>query len=142
MARAAPAAAELPGDLVVTPREIGARPGVTTVHRPGWGMAPRAAGCHVCGRDQEGNRRVRVIEGPGIQVERDGAGEDIGTRGLTLRSTSSATSSPESSIRRHQRMSENGRTKCSPEPNGMKLRCKLRGCKAFIGWRSLLVSPA
>ena len=65
---------EPPRDPVVTPREIGERRGVAAVHMPGWDITPRAAGFHLCGRDEEDDLRVRVIEVPSIQVKRDGAG--------------------------------------------------------------------
>ena len=70
--------AELPRDPVATPREIGQRPGVTTVDMPGRDITPRAAGCRLCGRDQEGDLGVRVVDVPGVQLERCGVGQYMG----------------------------------------------------------------
>lgn len=72
MAAEQPADAELPGDPVATPRDIGQRLGVATVDMPGWDITPWAAGFHLCGRDQEGDRRVRVVEVPGVQLDWSG----------------------------------------------------------------------
>jgi hypothetical protein len=61
--------AELPCDPVATPWEIGERPGVMAMDTPCRDIAPRAAGCCLCGRDQEGDLRVCVVDVPGVQLE-------------------------------------------------------------------------
>jgi hypothetical protein len=69
-----------PHDLGATPRQVGQRPEVVTMDVPGRDIAPRAAGFRLCGRDQEGDLRARFVEVPGIEVERDGVGQDMGQR--------------------------------------------------------------
>jgi hypothetical protein len=63
--------AEPPGDLVSTPREIGERPGVITMHMACRDIAPRASDCHPCRRDQQSDLSMHVVEVPGVQAERD-----------------------------------------------------------------------
>ena len=65
---------------IATPREIGQRPGVMTMDMPGWDIAPRASGCRLCGRDQEGDLGVRLVDLPGVQLERRGFWQQMGKR--------------------------------------------------------------
>ena len=58
--------AEPPGDLIATPREIGERPGITTIDMACRDLACRASGCRLCGRDQEGDLGVHIVEVPGV----------------------------------------------------------------------------
>jgi hypothetical protein len=96
-----PADAELPCDPVATPREIGHRPGVATVDMPSWDTAPWAAGYRLYGRDQEGELHVRVVEVPGVQLERDGVGQYMGQRVSNLHRCLSVRALRESSINIH-----------------------------------------
>jgi hypothetical protein len=72
--------AELPGDAVATPGEIGGRPGVMTVDMAGGDVAFRAAGCCLCRSDQEGDLGVRVVKVPGVQVQRGRLGQGMSKR--------------------------------------------------------------
>lgn len=76
--------AEPPGDSVTTPREIDERPGVATVHMPGRGLAPRAAGGRLWGRDLQSALPARVVEMPGVQWERAGVRQEMGQRWSNL----------------------------------------------------------
>jgi hypothetical protein len=69
---------ESPRDPVATPREIGQRPGITTVDVPGWDITGRASGCRLCGRDQEGDLGLRFIDAAGIELEWCGLGQQMG----------------------------------------------------------------
>jgi hypothetical protein len=66
---------ELPRHPVTTPREVGQRPGVATMDVPGQSLTGWAAGCRLCGRDQEDDLGLRFINAPSIQLERCGLGQ-------------------------------------------------------------------
>ena len=66
--------AQLPGDAVATPGEIGECSGVRAMDIPGGDIAPRAVGCGLGGSDQESDPGACVVEVPGVQVERCGCG--------------------------------------------------------------------
>jgi hypothetical protein len=72
--------AKLPRDPVVTPREIGQRPGVITMDTPCGDVALRAAGFRLRRRDQESDLGLRVVDVPGVQLERCGVGQGIRKR--------------------------------------------------------------
>jgi hypothetical protein len=72
--------AEPPGDPVATPREICQRPEVATVDVPGWDITPRAAGVRLCGRDQEDDLGLGLIDAPGLELKRDGLRQQMGQR--------------------------------------------------------------
>jgi hypothetical protein len=93
---------EPPRHPVTTPREIGQRPSVTTVNMPGRGMTGRAAGCRLCGRDQEGNLGLRFINAPGVQSERCGLGQQMGQRVSNLPRCKSMSIFWTTSINRHR----------------------------------------
>jgi hypothetical protein len=84
-----------------TPREVGSWPRVTTMAVPGRDIAPRAAGCRWWGSDPSGDAGVRVVEGPGVQVERDGVGPSMCQRCSPRQRGASAHASRESSIKIH-----------------------------------------
>jgi hypothetical protein len=72
--------AELPGDGIATPGEIGEPPGVMTVDISGGDLTSRAAGCGLGGSDPEGDPSVRVVEVSGVQVERCRVGQGMSKR--------------------------------------------------------------
>jgi hypothetical protein len=47
---------------------------------PGRDIASRAPGCRLCGRDQESNAGMCVVDAPGVKVQRDGFRQAIGKR--------------------------------------------------------------
>jgi hypothetical protein len=61
---------EPPGHPVLTPREIGQRPGVATMNVPGWGITGRAPSGRLWGSNQEDNQGLRCINMPGVEVKR------------------------------------------------------------------------
>ena len=71
---------EPPGHPVLTPREIGQRPGVATMNVPGWGITGRAPSCRLWGSNQEGHQGLRCINMPGVEVKRRGLGQQMGQR--------------------------------------------------------------
>lgn len=64
--------AELPDDLIATPRKIGQCPRVMTMDRPSWEIAPWALRRRLWGRDQEGDLGVCLVHLPGVKLERRG----------------------------------------------------------------------
>jgi hypothetical protein len=71
---------EPPDDPIATPREIGERPGIVTVDIPSGGVAPRAAGFRLCGRNLQGDLGLRFIDTPGVELERCGLRQHMGQR--------------------------------------------------------------
>jgi hypothetical protein len=78
--------AEPPGNAVATPRQIGQRSGIMAVDGLGWDITGRAPGFHLCGRDQERDAGMRVVEVPGIKSERESLRQDMGQRFSNLHS--------------------------------------------------------
>jgi hypothetical protein len=66
---------EPPRDPIVTPREIGKRPAVTTIGVPSGGLTGWASGGCLGGRDREDDLGLRFINAPGVQLERGGLGQ-------------------------------------------------------------------
>ena len=70
--------AKLPGDPVATPGEIGKRPSIRTVDIPGGDIAPRAAGCRLCRRNQEGDLGLGFLDSPSVELARCGLRQQMG----------------------------------------------------------------
>jgi hypothetical protein len=90
--------AKLPGDGIATPREIGERPGVTARDTPCRAIASRAAGFSLCRSEQQGDLGARVVEVPGVQVQRCGCGYYMGNQVLNCPGSSGVHFSLSSSL--------------------------------------------
>jgi hypothetical protein len=66
------AEAERPRDPVATPREIGQRPGVTTMDVPGRDITLRTSAFDMYRGKHESDPGVRFVDVPGVQLERHG----------------------------------------------------------------------